>query len=218
MRYLFFFFFSLTLSFSCFGISCINQDKKEIKARIIYLHGMDSLNLSSQELSIRNSLKKLSDELGVEVALPRAFENCPENKKQICWMWGAERKVAIKLKKERILKETQRCFKSSAPLFWLGFSNGGNLISQIFQECEEKGKYITFGASGGYIKSNLSRFGDCGSYKAVIGKDDKWNYSDAIKFYSSLKKKGGQIDIVEHQGGHEVSFEILEKIMKKYIK
>lgn len=199
-------------------MTCIKPSQKTLVAQVIYLHGMDTFSPSNQELQIRKSLENLSNELGISFATPRAFEKCPENKKQICWMWGAETKEAIKIKRNKILRETKSCFSESLPTIWLGFSNGGNLVSQIFQECVEKGDYITFGASGGYVKNSSGSLQNCGSYKALIGKNDKWNYSHAIKFYSNLKNKKAHVDVIELDGGHEVDSNILREILKGYIK
>ena len=218
MKLFFLLAFYFSAMFSCFAMTCIKPSHKVAVMQVIYLHGMDTSLPSAQELEIRKSLKNLSNELAVSFALPRAFEKGPESKSQFCWMWGAEKKEDIKLKRDKILKKAKSCFNKPLTSLWLGFSNGGNFVSQIFQECAEEGKYITFGASGGNVKDSKTSLKGCGQYKALIGKKDKWNYAHATKFYAKLKSRNGHIDVLEFNGGHEVNIDLLREVLKGYIK
>lgn len=211
------FFLSFIFCFPSFGISCINLKTKSSKAKIIYLHGMDSIVTSAQELSTRKKLQTLSHEIGLEIAFPRAVEKCPSDEKRICWMWNTEKIETVKIKTAKILKESQECFKSSAPLIWVGFSNGGNLVSQIFQACELKGIYITFGSSGGYISPGVLDLLECGHFKSFIGKNDKWNYDNSVKFYKNLQNLKGKVEINEFNGGHEIEYEGLKKTILELV-
>lgn len=52
-------------------------------------------------------------------------------------MWGKENhKEAVEIK-HQILQESRVCLKDKNPIIWAGFSNGGNLASQIFQTWTE---------------------------------------------------------------------------------
>lgn len=218
MKFLFIFFLNFLGISSCFAVTCIKPSQKTVNTQVIYLHGMDTFSPSTQELEIRKTLEKLSNELGVSFAIPRAFEKCPENKNQRCWMWGAEKKEVVREKRNKIIEEAKSCFNNSPNFIWLGFSNGGNFVSQIFQECVNRGDYITFGASGGHIIDGPSSLKNCGKFKALIGKKDKWNYAHAIKFYSGLKNKKGHVEVTEFSGGHELNANLLKEIVKEYVK
>lgn len=207
----------LPFSESVSATSCISPTASEVKGRIIYLHGMDSISPSAQELGNRKILKKISKELSLSIAIPRAKDICPKHKNQICWMWGTEANDVVRKKKVAILKEIKDCTSEKSNDVWLGFSNGGNLVTQFLQECSSKEKYISFGASGGYVKSNLSNLSECGVYKAFIGKKDKWNYSHAIKYYNNLKDKKSKIDVIEFDGGHNLEYDLLKKAIKELL-
>lgn len=202
----------LVLQCLCFQIAaatdCIQVANPSL--RMIYLHGMDVPSKSGQEKHIRKLLHKFSKKNNIEIALIRATMKCPNHEHQICWMWDREENEKVALKKKEILTASKKCFTSKKPLVWLGFSNGGNFVSQIFQECSEKGYFITFGSSGGYIKSERQDLSSCGLYLTAIGKKDKWNYSNSLKFHDRLKSAKGNVKIVEFDGSHEVAPSILE--------
>jgi predicted esterase len=199
----------LAPSRNVFATDCFSHSTP--KYRMIYLHGMDEPGRSPQEKHIRKVLKEFSEENAVEVALPRAKMKCPNHESQICWMWDKEDRKAVIKKKNKIISDSKKCFSSNAPLVWLGFSNGGNLATQIFQSCEIKERIITFGVSGGYLKSWRKRLSQCGRYFAAMGKEDKWNRSHGLKFYRRLKELGAAIEVKEFAGSHEVKLPILKQ-------
>ena len=121
--------FLLPLSVS--ASDCILAEKP--RARIIYLHGMDIPSKSSQEENIRVILKQVSREYSIEIFLPRSSMICPDHKKKICWMWNSENAEVIEKNKMMLIGKSKKCFKSNAPLIWLGFSNGANYLTQFFQ-------------------------------------------------------------------------------------
>ncbi len=186
-------------------------------AQLIYLHGMDSPNKSEQEQEIRRVLKAISEEKQIDVFLPRATIKCPNNPDQVCWTWGSEDGQQIEKRKKQLLKDSKSCFKSTKPLLWLGFSNGGNHVLQFFQSCD-KGKYLTFGSSGGYLKKWSDNLSECGQLYSAIGKKDKWNYSTGLQFYNKLQNSKAHIQIVEFDGAHELKKETLVDLLGRALR
>lgn len=201
--------------FSVLAESCFPLENA--KARIIYLHGMDVKDQSPQERKNRSILKKLAQEKRLELFLPRSSKQCPESPNQICWMWNSEKAADIEKKKLLLIKKSKACFKSDAPLLWLGFSNGGNHLNQFFQSCSG-GTYITIGASGGYLKTWQQNLFKCGKLYTLIGEDDEWNYRPGLKFYQRLKSSKAQNEVIPFKGGHEIDALALESLISELLK
>jgi hypothetical protein len=68
------------------SISCIGSEKAPLGA--VYLHGMDSVIPSDQEMQNRKILQDISEKYNIRIALPRASQTCAQSPNQICWGWG----------------------------------------------------------------------------------------------------------------------------------
>lgn len=129
-------------------------------------------------------------------------------------MWGSDSVASLKTKWSNILNRSDNCFKSKRKLVFLGFSNGGNFLNQVFQACAG-GNYIAVGASGGRVGQKLKDLSACGNYYAAIGKRDMPVYEKGNKLISKFKKMNANIKFIEFDGGHELPEPVLLKLLKE---
>ncbi len=191
---------------------CINVPAP--KARIIYLHGMNLKEHTVNEKKRRVLFNKISKEKSIEIFLPRSKMQCPKHKTMLCWMWGRGASDKINNKWDQILERSKNCFKSQSKLLYLGFSNGGNYLNQVFQSCAG-GNFISVGASGGSLDKAPRDLSNCGSYFSVIGKSDKAVYARGKGFFSQLKKLNANAKLLEFNGGHELPEQVLIELLKE---
>ena len=182
----------------CFGPS-------EAAIGFVYLHGMDSLSPSDQEISNREKLRRISEQLKIRVAVPRAQARCPTNSEMLCWGWSFSDSEAIRIRTE-VLTAANACGIKAVNL--IGFSNGGHGVNTLYKNCLIEGnpKLISIGASRTISEKFLSdrELAKCGSLQILIGKKDQYNYDPERLLLNAIKARKGNVQWTEFDDAHEV--------------
>jgi hypothetical protein len=75
---------------------------------------------------------KIAEELKIRIALPRALDKC-SSRPGLCWVMDSKERVVKSL--EEAKKQSKECLIQQNKIGVLGFSNGGFLVSKVFQYC-----------------------------------------------------------------------------------
>lgn len=203
----------LCVPFAHGGVECIGP--KNADKFIVYLHGIDSVVPSKQELANREVLSRLSEALKVRFAVPRASGRCPNNKHQLCWTWSAKTSAELLSVKSAIESAVNACFPSKS-YDALGFSNGGIALASMLRLCE-KVKFksvITVGAAGAWYPSDPKNLRSCGTQLvSLLGTDDQANQKPVRDFVAHLISLNAPVELIEYDGGHALVFEPLYRLL-----
>ncbi len=194
---------------------CIGE--KNAKKLMVYLHGMDSISPSRQELDNRIVLEKLAKSLDMRFAIPRATKACPTNDKQICWTWTARTAEDLEPVKKAISSAAHDCF-SSKTYSVLGFSNGGTAVASLLRLCQDVDFKlgIVVGAAGAWFSSDPSSLQNCQpEIISMIGSQDSANHKPARDFIAHLVSLKAKATVVEYQGDHSLSYQALFEQLRK---
>ena len=197
------------------AVECIGP--KNSKNSIVYLHGMDTPTPGEQEILIRQKLTTISEKLNLRLALPRATKMCPTNAKLMCWGWDFSNSKIIDEALASAFLAAKECFPQAKKLGLIGFSNGGLVVNQIVKDCKETpfSWFISVGAAGSWKKNETKNLKECGTLYLFAGKQDKSNYLNIKNFSAWFKSQGANTELVEHDGGHAVPSEELERLLRK---
>lgn len=183
---------------------------------IVYLHGMDSVSPSKQELGNRAILKNLAEKLNIRFALPRATQKCPVNNQQICWTWAAKTHEDISIVQMAIKSAAEDCF-ANRDYSVLGFSNGGVAVGALLRMCEKVSfkSAIIVGAAGGWFSTDPKNLEGCSPIIiSLLGSEDQANQKYVREFVSHLISLKAQVSLVEYKGDHRLFFEPLADLLK----
>lgn len=203
----------------CFG-------NKNAEYNLIHVHGIDDPSISAKEKNIREKIIKLAKKFNLRVAVPRSnnTRECPKSKfyegKDI-FCWPQSNLEDIKSSLTILQNSADKCFiRNKENIILLGFSNGGYLLNQLFDQClmEENQIYISVAsAEWGQKKIDYS-LQKCGKLFMTIGKYDKYQYENALKYVQKLKNKEGDVQLFQFDGGHVFPEETIETILSILLK
>ena len=183
---------------------------------IVYLHGMDSVSPSFQELENRKVLEKLAKNLNIRFALPRAQDKCPTSPEQLCWTWAAKTTKDISSIKSAITAAANDCF-SEKKYTALGFSNGGVAVAAMLRLCEKIDftSAVIVGASGAWFSTDPKTLEGCyPKLISLLGSEDQVNQKPVRNFVEHLTSLKAPISLVEYKGGHKLIYEPLASLLK----
>ena len=211
----------------CLILGCKSVQKNEIEPPMcfgpleaatgyVYLHGMDSLSPSEQEISNRDKLRRISERLRIRIAVPRAQAKCPQNSEMLCWGWSFSDSESIQIQTE-VFTAAKACGIKAVNL--IGFSNGGHAVNTLFKSCRIDGdpKLISIGASRAILGkfSSVRDLGKCGTLQILIGKKDQYNYDSERSFLKEIKARNGNVQWTEFDGAHEVPEQSLLEVLNR---
>jgi predicted esterase len=199
-------------AFAGVAVECYGSDKA--KNFIAYLHGLDSIAPSTQELANRKLLKALADQLGFRLAIARSDAVC---NKSLCWRHN-EPDEHSKTYRD-LMAALEKCKPRNAHTLGLvGFSNGGYFTSKVTQFCYKDGpKWII--ASGSAGSWNHTYHGDkssCPSIAIMIGEGDL-SREKAERYAKFLISSGYKGSFTTFKGRHELFHEPLKKQLKAFL-
>ena len=186
-------------------VSCIGAASAEVF--VIYLHGMDSVQPSPQEIVNRNILNQIAKTKNIRFALPRAQLKCPNQPESICWGWKFDQaELAAVL--PQILQSRSTCFSQDKPFIILGFSNGGYLLAHWYSQAmmpsysQRPISLVASGSGKGDIPSNITNLSQNPSLTLIIGKQDQFNFDPTQSLFHRLKDLKAPANLIEFDGGH----------------
>lgn len=186
---------------------------------VIYLHGMDSVVPSKQELQNRTILNNLANILNIRFAIPRAKEKCPTQPEAICWGWKFDQ-TELSTILPKIIESRSKCFSTEKPFAMLGFSNGGYLLMRWFSKSFPLSGVslptliIASGSGKGYVSSSINNLSSIPKLILVIGKQDKFNFDPSELLFKNFQKLNAPVQLIEFDGGHELNQDALEVALK----
>jgi hypothetical protein len=187
---------------SAFSGEVLCLGPKDARESLIYLHGMDPVAPSSQELATRADLERLGHELGLRVAVPRSQTLCPKDKTLLCWPQTS--RDTLSLTWEKILSDSALCFtRTPSDPILLGFSNGAYFATQLWQECLPSGPRRVLAIGSGETRREKAPAASCGRLTLLVGRRDQVLPS-ARAFHKRLLARKSKIDFIEFDGGHQV--------------
>ncbi|MFY7842103.1 MAG: hypothetical protein ACOVQW_04840, partial [Actinomycetes bacterium] len=166
---------------------------------MVYLHGMDTVKPSPQEMNNRKVLKNIAGKLNLRIALPRAINKCPKDANQICWGWKFTDAGV-----EEVLKSSdsaiEECFPKAKKVGLLGFSNGGFAVNQIVKDCRTTNFdwFISVAAGGSWNEESSRDLSKCGKIYMFAGKLDHQNFDSIKGFNIWLQKNKSDVKIIEY--------------------
>jgi len=185
-------------------ISCIGPDSADTFA--IYLHGMDSVAPSQQELENRRVLAEIAKLRNIRFALPRASMSCPMQTDAICWGWKFD-EIELNGILPKIFEARSACFQKEKPFWILGFSNGGYLLTRWYSLGMNPSmqpsptSIVASGSAKGHAPTNID-LSENPELILIVGKQDRFNFDPSEELFHQLKKLKAPIKLIEFQGGH----------------
>lgn len=196
------------VSESQLDVTCIGNDNAQ--GFLIYLHGMDSIIPSSQEVTNRKILSDLALKYNLKIAMPRAEMKCPTQLGSICWGWEwnyLELTTII----PKILSARKQCFSSDKPFGVIGFSNGGYLLNNWYQAGLlpsfgiKPSFIISSGANRGFIPSNSIDLSKNPPLILIAGDQDIYNHDMNEAYSAQLMTMQADVKVITFIGGHELN-------------
>lgn len=186
---------------------------KRFNRTIIFLHGIDSPLKSDYFANHLRQWDKLGRQMNTRIALPRSDMLCqsPRWKGHYCWNWKANKK-ALKSVVERIESLSERCFSGRKPsdTLWLGHSNGGYLVSRLWEQCLlPTTKALAIGSAGSPGPDFASTINsNCGLLNLWVGKNDITRRKTK-QYYRSINKAKAAVKFSVYNGYHDVPFALV---------
>lgn len=158
---------------------------------VVYLHGLDSMAPSWQELDNRRALAEIPD---LAIAIPRA-PACGTGR---CWPdsdEGATDTIAA------IRGAAKACFGDHASYGVVGFSRGGFALARL-ATCNTFGaRWAIIASAFGYTDDNRLR--DC-PVAVVVGRHDRYQHDGAVGYAQRRRAAELPTWLFEFDGGHRV--------------
>lgn len=201
------------------NVTCIGNDNAQ--GFLIYLHGMDSIIPSPQELTNRKILTDIALKYNLKIAMPRAEMECPTQLESICWGWtwsSLELTTII----PKILSAREQCFSSDKPFGVIGFSNGGYLLNNWFQAGLlpsfgiNPSFIISSGADRGFILSNSIDLSKNPPLILIAGDHDIYNHDMSETYSAQLMTMHADVKVVTFNGAHELNEDVLTTALKYF--
>jgi pimeloyl-ACP methyl ester carboxylesterase len=163
---------------------------------VVYLHGLDSMAPSWQELDNRRALAEIPD---AAIAIPRA-PGCGAGR---CWPdaeEGAAETIAA------IRGAARACFGDHASYGVVGFSRGGFALARL-ATCNSAGaRWAIVASAFGYIDEQRLR--DC-PVAVVIGRHDRYHHDGAVGYAQRRRAAELPTSLIEFDGGHRLDADSL---------
>jgi hypothetical protein len=168
----------------------------------IYLCGLLS-NFIPDKMDELATLDTIGKQLDITFLAMIPKYRCADFDNRLCWPQDNEKEL---------LRTYQEITDSvNQPVEgYIGFSNGGFFLDSITQLVEIKKPIISIGAAGNIF----NKTGPKNSISLLIGKDDKWHYEHALKFYELSKDTNLTINLIEYDGGHAIPENLLRNLLK----
>ena len=185
-------------------VSCIGPESAN--TFVIYLHGMDSISPSKQELQNRAILADLAKQKNIRFALPRAQMQCPTQADSMCWGWSFS-SAEISAILPTILDSRKACFGTEKPFRMLGFSNGGYLLTKWYSlglspQLSRPDSLFASGSAIGNVPAGISDLSKNPKLTLMIGKLDQYNFDPSESLFHQFQSLNAPVQLIEFQGGH----------------
>jgi hypothetical protein len=184
--------------------TCLGSERAS--RQVVYLHGLDTMAPSWQELDHRRALATLPD---TAIALPRA-PACGAGR---CWPDGDDG-AAVTI--AAIREAARACFGERGSYGVVGFSRGGFALARLASCQAADARWAIVASAFGHAGEPGLR--DC-PVAVVVGRRDRHHHDGAIGYARSREGAGWPTRLIEHAGGHRLdaaslssAIEVIEEI------
>ena len=174
-------------------LPCTCIGRRDAAVNIVYLHGLDTVAPSWQEIQNREKLRAIAQILDARIALPRGPGRWPQ-------------RSDIAKSVDLIEQASRACFRSSR-LMVVGFSDGANVVNQLYVSCRPDiaSTYVSAGSSEVAFRRDAQSLARCGQLVLIAGRHEPGFETTRI-FATQLAKRGYRVQFVAHSGPHELPF------------
>ncbi len=191
----------------------------------VYLHGVDEVSISDQEIHNRQSLDAIAKSLSLRIALPRASMPCPNQPASLCWGWAFDAHE-LDGAADAVTRAAGACFGRAKPFGLIGFSNGGYLLTKLLRTCTLHAKLpdaawvLTVGSTmlQGPLESQPDDLSACGRLVMVSGTRDTYNFDPADHLLHALRDKRADVRGVRFDGPHGVPEEPTRTVIAELLR
>lgn len=184
--------------------SSIELGAEKASAVWIYLCGLTKDMALPREVEHRAMLDAMGKKFGIKFLAVVPPTRCPEYNDMLCWPHETDEDMTKTY--DYILSKT-----GGRPIAgFIGFSNGGFFLNRLVQQKELGVPVISVGGSGYLAKALPNRL------YLVVGKQDGHHFDDMRAFYAKAEGTSLQAALLEHEGGHIMPQEIIERILEQY--
>ncbi|MGE0172673.1 MAG: hypothetical protein AB7T49_07810 [Oligoflexales bacterium] len=190
------------------------QKDADAHLNVIYLPGVDGLQISKTEIDNRKILEQVSKGARVNIAVMRSQAKCPKRfPDSVCWPQGTSEEVESTI--QSVLSLAASCFDKTKGTALLGFSNGGYLAGKHVQQCGKSPfQQVIAVGSAGAVTASQSDMSQCGKFTLMMGLSDKLTFHAAKEYYELLKKKNARVTFVTYEGGHTLTVKSLVGVLR----
>jgi len=186
------------------GIECIGRGS----THVVYLHGIDSLGPSWQELENRQTIARLAEELDLAVAVPRASRPCPSPSSRC---WADDTLSAIRT-------AARHCFGTPATVGAVAFSNGAFALGAAYQRCQATElAWVALGGGGAVGDGIAADLTGCGRIAIAMGTNDRHHRHFATDFVAALRARHARVELVEFDGGHRFDYAAMHAVLASLV-
>lgn len=169
----------------------------------IYLCGLTN-HFNPQQMNEFKTLDTLGKEFNIKIVAIKPHHRCSQLHNLLCWPQD---------NKDEALNTYQEIINIVHPQEingYIGFSNGGCFLIELFQYISFNKPIIVIGATGNISNAQ----GPHNTVHLIIGKQDQWHYKYAINLYKQSKHTNLTINLIEYDGGHEIPINILKNVLQ----
>ena len=167
----------------------------------VYLSGIMQ-NIYAEDNFTHPILNRIGNHLNIKFLAILPKHRCPNLNNMLCWPSDNKEETL------QTYQEIQNVIGSQKiEGFQFGFSNGGFFLNRLAQCIELNKPVISIGAAG-----PLYTKGKKNNLYLLIGKQDKFHYEHAKKFYADAKNSLLNIKLIEYDQGHVLPETLLEDL------
>ena len=180
---------------------------------LIYLHGLDNPRIGAHERENRKMLRRLAEQRGWRIAVPRGNGFCRGGRRQ-CWKIGDA--ATVRGTWQYIRAATSSCFRPEHKPGLFGFSNGGFYAAALYSLClaETGPAWILAGGSAGARGFQPRTGSRCPTMGLMMGKKDI-TLPRARRWVDGLQRRGIRVPLRLFSGGHVIDQATLIRMVQE---
>ncbi len=209
----------LIVSLLCNACSMTQESQSTLppgSSALIYLHGIDSVLPSDQELTNRAIISSVTAPLNIHVNYLRSQWTC-EKQEGLCWpLSGKNRSLAVKALRDKAKELRELGYKQVGAL---GFSRGGFFLSSAFFRAELA--YLDFivvsGAGLDSVPIKLPSISSKPEITVLLGLKDQYHFEATGRLINLLEQRHIKYNFNQHALGHMLEEETLRIALFSHI-
>lgn len=154
----------------------------------------------------RNIIDRIAKKHGIGVVAIVPNDRCPTFNNMLCWSQDTKKDV---LATYNYILDVVGDRKIAG---FIGFSNGGFFLHKLAHYKQLNVPIVSIGAAGWVADMGIPN-----TIHLIIGKKDLGTYKYAKSFYERTQDLALTVNLIEHDGGHEIPEDVLADVLAKVI-